>query len=562
MRHLPDNSQWWDYWLATAVLLALPFLLYGNSFDLWLTPDVSLSLVQAALYTPWEYFSQSDAYQLISYANLTPWLTATFDIDYRLFGFSIPAFRAHQLLSLGVSLWLGFHLMLRLGGSLPVAFFATCLVATSISAVGVAYGLNMRHYVEGLIFALLALLAFLRFGETARERWLLLSALAYLLALTAKEIYAPLPLVLFLSQARAFRPAGLWAMRYYVVVAVFYLLWRRHMLGEFIGGYDKEAIALQFSDYLNMVVNLPRLAFPHPLVLGGVAMLSLPVIYLDLRAGRTRGWLIAGVLIALLLPLMPLAYRYKLSANMNPRWFLLFAWCTALYLCWAISGLQSPRWRQAATVGLAGLVAVQCLFVTFPRSERIHANADQYYNRLAGLIWEGRGGHYLAEPGAMALLTGAHFAPLAYMKEVLEGRPATMLVSDPVIAEFRSLEAPSYHYRDGEFVPGEQSPAGEPDYVLGGDPEPARAAIAYSGGELHWDLSALTPKAFRLLVLDRNSQRYTVNYFAPSGSHLNFAWSLRGMGLNLASADVVVGLQEGGRWRYTRAFSVKQPTAE
>ena len=106
MRHLLENSQSWRYGIATLALLAMPFPLFSGSYGVWLTPDVPLSLVQAVLYQPWEYFFQAEAYLLISTANLTPWLTASFDIDYRLFGFNVATFRSHQFLSLGVSLWL------------------------------------------------------------------------------------------------------------------------------------------------------------------------------------------------------------------------------------------------------------------------------------------------------------------------------------------------------------------------------------------------------------------------------------------------------------------------
>ena len=52
-----------------------------------------------------------------------------------------------------------------------------------------------RHYLEGMLFALLAILAFVHAQRRQSMPWAFAGALAYALAVTAKEIYVPLVLV-------------------------------------------------------------------------------------------------------------------------------------------------------------------------------------------------------------------------------------------------------------------------------------------------------------------------------------------------------------------------------
>ncbi len=54
--------------------------------------DSPILLSQAILYSPLEYFTSPSKYQYMSFNNLTPWSSLSWDIDYNLFRLSHLAF--------------------------------------------------------------------------------------------------------------------------------------------------------------------------------------------------------------------------------------------------------------------------------------------------------------------------------------------------------------------------------------------------------------------------------------------------------------------------------------
>ena len=99
-----------------------------------------------------------------------------------------------------------------------------------------------RHYLEGMILATISLYGFLR-SEKSDSRslwwWLLLSLICYGLALTAKEIFAPLAVALFFLSRRPV------AERFYrllghIILALLYCGWRYYMLGQLVGGIRRK----------------------------------------------------------------------------------------------------------------------------------------------------------------------------------------------------------------------------------------------------------------------------------------------------------------------------------
>jgi hypothetical protein len=110
-----------------------------------------------------------------------------------------------------------------------------------------------RHYIEGLIFALLSFHLFIKSTSGNKAGLLLLSALLYLLACSAKEIYVPLIFMLLLFQSGSVRKRLIQILPF-LSVLLLYVLWRWYMLGRLGGGYG-----LQLSWPQDAILLFPRM---------------------------------------------------------------------------------------------------------------------------------------------------------------------------------------------------------------------------------------------------------------------------------------------------------------
>ncbi|HJT18304.1 MAG TPA: hypothetical protein VJ853_12980, partial [Thermoanaerobaculia bacterium] len=140
---------------------------------------------QAILIDPAEYMH-------LSATTFTPLLLLSYKFDLLLHGFDTRVFYAHQIAALLIAAVLMFFLLRRYV-SMWYAAAGAAVFLTTWPAVYAARTLMIRHYVEGLVFALAALLAWRRSKS--------LAALFYLLAMLSKEVYAPIPLF-FICESR------------------------------------------------------------------------------------------------------------------------------------------------------------------------------------------------------------------------------------------------------------------------------------------------------------------------------------------------------------------------
>jgi uncharacterized membrane protein YgcG len=122
-----------------------------------------------------------------------------------------------------------------------------------------------RHYLEGLLFTLLSLFAFLQARSSGRIRWAWAGAAAYALAASAKEVYVPLVLVLAClpepchADDRAQVPSRWRLLLPYALVALGYVAWRSVMLGDVVGGYGAGQSLLSAASMRAMAQALARL---------------------------------------------------------------------------------------------------------------------------------------------------------------------------------------------------------------------------------------------------------------------------------------------------------------
>lgn len=368
--------------------LALPLLVlacwHGITAGFWRADDPALVL--HALQSPGlAAFTDPADWQRLSPSNLTPWITLSFKLDLALAGASPVAFHGHQLLSAALVAVAAYALARRV--LQPAwALLVVVLGLAGAPTAAVTELLMTRHYLEGLLFTLLSLLAFLR-ARSGRIGWAWAGAAAYALAVTAKEVYVPLVLVLAclpaprLADGRAQVPARWRLLLPYALVALGYVAWRRAMLGDAVGGYGAGHSLLSVASVRAMVQALAR--FPADLfgpAWPAVLLLALLAAALALR-GRGRWFGFAAVVgAAVLLPLWPLATGPGFSGP--DRYLYLLWWVLAAGLVALLRGASarlplSDRLREAVGLGLGGLLALvaalQSAQAAGPRRELMRA---------------------------------------------------------------------------------------------------------------------------------------------------------------------------------------------
>lgn len=291
-------------YLNFMMLLLLPSLVFALYFPVlwhsWTWDDAAI-VQHVYRFSPWEYFFLADAWQALSAANLTPWVSLSFEIDFALFGLAPQGYYWHQLLSLSLVAMILF-LLLRLWLSPLWSLAGVLLWLLSAPTQTLANQLMTRHYVEGLGFALLALLFYIKALRDERWHWLLGSTVFYALACTAKEIYVPLILLLPWLPESTVRRRLNYAIPL-IVIAALYVLWRFHMLGVSVGGYghplNVAAASLLPLQILQVLLGQTLIAWLCMLACVFAVMLYALWQY---RAAR---WLLPLVLCLTLVPLMP-----------------------------------------------------------------------------------------------------------------------------------------------------------------------------------------------------------------------------------------------------------------
>ncbi len=299
MKTLKQPS-WFFLALIPCVILALYYPVL-NSYWTW---DDSSILKHVVSYSPWEYFFIPDIWRELSPANLTPWVSLSFDLDVTLFGFEPAGFYAHHLLSLSLVSF-ALYAVLNLWLTPAWSFIGVGLWLSSAPVQTLAQQLMTRHYLEGLGFALLTLLFYVKALREQRWQWIAFSAVFYALACSAKEVYVPLIMLLpWLPEANLRRrwlfilPLG--------CVAGIYVIWRFYMLGVLVGGYAAP-ITWQTVAYLPGTIAQKLLGAPGWGLSLAVVLIMLSMLHLLWQSKPARG-LLPLILFITLAPLIPVQH--------------------------------------------------------------------------------------------------------------------------------------------------------------------------------------------------------------------------------------------------------------
>jgi len=325
------------------------FALYGHSLTGWWAFDDPQILKSAFLHAPWAYFFVPEVWKAFQPANLNPFILFSFDLDLALFGLGPEGFYAHQLIILWITAGMTFQL-LRPWVTPFWAVAGPVLFIVSSPVTNTAYQLMTRHYLEGLLFSILAFHCYLQALRKFPLVWACLGGICYFCAASAKEVYVVLPLMLFLIPLGGWRKRVASLLPFFTVMG-FYMLWRRYMLGTWVGGYGQ---TLNLTALHKGVVNIPSVIFGNsPLGIFAFSISVVVLLWSVWRNGSFRLWFL-GWFFLILGPIIPV-----ITISDPQRLLLFFVWVlsTAVVLCLGKCAFTGGRFKP---VGML-LVVVMCV---------------------------------------------------------------------------------------------------------------------------------------------------------------------------------------------------------
>lgn len=281
--------------LAVAALIVFTLALHGSALRGWWLYDDPQLVLEAKRQSLAAMFFDPGEYTHLAAHTFVPLQLVSFKLDQALRPGSARFAYAHQLAALTLAVVLLFF-VLRQHVDDPVALIGAALFAASWAATYAARTLMIRHYVEGLVLALAALALW-------RKRPLAATCF-YFLALLAKEVYAPLPLLFLLGLKR-----DEWR-RMLAPLAAFalFMVWRWRMTG-LVGGYAEFPSAAALRAF-------PRALWEHlhgPTPYAWVwAAATLAIVALWLYRERARGLaFVAVMLVAGVAPVIAVAANFE-----------------------------------------------------------------------------------------------------------------------------------------------------------------------------------------------------------------------------------------------------------
>jgi hypothetical protein len=165
-----------------------------------------------------------------------PLVTASFMLDYAIYGKHVFGFKVTNLLLHVVTTLLVFALARRLLTRGPAPLLASLLFAVHPAHTESVAWTSGRTDVIATLFGLAAFLSFIRYIELKNRKWLILSACLFLMALLSKEIAVVMP-VLMIAYVAFMHPQIRWKriatdMLPFITVAAGFLILRHIILAQ------------------------------------------------------------------------------------------------------------------------------------------------------------------------------------------------------------------------------------------------------------------------------------------------------------------------------------------
>ena len=424
------------YWIVP--LLCLLAALTNTSLfgAYWRWDDASI-LVHVHEFTLAQDFLNPEVWQKLSPSNLTPWLIVSYQVDLSLFGLHPSMFYLHQILAIAAS-GIALYVLLRLW-VLPVfAIIGAVLYMVGTPVLLVAQQLMTRHYVEGMFFCLSALICFVIYLRNRSIPYLLVSVLSYLLAVTAKEVYVPLVVLLpflperdILLRCKSALP--------HVVVALVYVVWRSTMLSSLVGGYVDSGDYLStafIADVAESFVQFPSLLFGSWWLIVSLGYLLLFIAY----SCTNRRAILLIILISILV-LAPLAALVRFPGISIADRYLLLPWLVFSFSCaffanffFSVEGIRGQKVLRGGMILVIGVVFLSSLISAINTRRDVLISANQF-DELGRFMWN-QDNSVAFLPSDLVLSSLWYVTDLAELKRRLAGgQTAPPVIVDPKYIE-------------------------------------------------------------------------------------------------------------------------------
>lgn len=419
--------------LLIAIYLMLNIRTLGWPFGI---VDAPILLAQSILFSPLEYFTTPSAYDFLSYNNFTPLITLSWDVDYTLFGLHEPAFRMHQLISLGAMLILVYVLLLQTTGSVAIATLFSFAIMNLPATYATLDVMVYRHYIEGMIFALLSFLAFRQYNRSRTIYWLGLSVACYAVSVTAKEVYLPLPGLLFFMFTGGLSRRILFILPY-AAALILYLAMRFYIIGN-TGGYSGPMTALDaFTQLSTLLLSMKRLSaglLAHPwasfAVLGCTLILAISAFFKESLNGKLS--ILMGVL-GVLLPLTALIHMVAIGFTVS-RWLFVPSVALMLYLAYLCS-----RSSSRALCGVTYLIVISIsLYASYQRFISETPLFAKNQGKSYEAILESDGNSYLLF-STYSQLAAENYSVWVYIAKLTNGSWGTLPILHPGQKNYHDL---------------------------------------------------------------------------------------------------------------------------
>lgn len=315
---------------ALSLPLLLFWVLYHQILYTWWTADDPALLEYIHEVSPWHILVNKT--RSLFYAPLQP---LSLGLDYYFFGLQPGGFYWHHLLSFSLVLLLAYGVLKHFFPPL-LASMMISLFIVSLPIAHAAHYLMLRHYIEGLGFALLATWFYLRavnFSQNSRSSWAFIGSIWYLGACLAKEIYVPLPIILLTLPISVFQQRLRQLLPFLITVVVYTGL-RLYSVGweDLFSSYSERST--HWQDLLNLpAMVLEHIGWQHSwqwLPWGAVMVILLGLVW---QKPYSLGVPMVVWLIAVVGPLWPVLWRL-----IYVRYYLfmvVFLICLACGLVWS-----------------------------------------------------------------------------------------------------------------------------------------------------------------------------------------------------------------------------------
>lgn len=329
------------FFLAHLISFCIPIVLlyfYRDHLNAWWLADDPALLQAIAEHGILPHFYDSTVWRQVSPANLTPWLIASLGIDWFWWQLEPFGYYIHHFISFILVLLIS-YLALKNYFSPTITSITLSLFVLSTPVAHLLQFLMVRHYLEGLGFAIAAFYFYFKLLQHQQRRWLLLSSTSYLLAIAAKEIYVPLVILL------PFLPEATWKKRLYylipfIIIAGLYVVWRAEMLQwhRLISGYDSSLVPKLTLAYIQdlpqrFVQILNWLTIWQQIIFG--VIIGLFALFILWRARLTEIVFILVLLALVTIPIIPVL------TILDTRYLVLPYFVFCLGIGWTLQVLRS-----------------------------------------------------------------------------------------------------------------------------------------------------------------------------------------------------------------------------